>query len=87
MIVTAATFMMMQMIVHQVIGMIAVWNGLVTATFPVDMSLFVTATVVTGSSRCRVLCIDADRAFVNVPLMRVMKMAIMNVVRMAFVLN
>jgi hypothetical protein len=78
---------MMQVAVHQVIGMIAVRDGLVTASGAVLMALFVAATVVLGRAARGVGGIDGQDMLLNLAALVVVQVAVVQVIDVVFVLN
>ena len=87
MVVAVVAVRVMQMAVHQIANVIAVWHGLVAAVRPVDVGFIVAATVVVGRATVRVLVRDLDDMFVYVVLMRMVEVTIVNVINMIAMLH
>jgi hypothetical protein len=76
---------MMEMVGHEVVDMIRVRNGLVAAPVPVDVLVLVARAVVIGRAALRVAGVGLDDVFVHVVLVRMMEMAVVQVVDMVAV--
>ncbi len=69
---------MMKMAVDQVVDMVAVWNGFMSAAGTMHMSGFVTPAA--RRALIGILCADFDPVFVYMIGMRMMQMAVMEIV-------
>lgn len=87
MIVAVVAVGVVQAAVHQVVNVIAVWHGLVAAVGPVRVSLSVFLLREVGRTVCRVGGADFEDVLVNVPLVMVMKMAVVEIINVAVVLD
>lgn len=76
---------MVQMAGDEIIDMIAMWNSLVTAAGSMNVGGIMSATSMVGRASIRVLAAHFDCMFVHVIAMRMMKMAIMEVIQMVAV--
>jgi len=77
----------MQMVVDQVVHMVAVGHARVSAIGAVHVSLVVTAAGMTGSAAFRVRFGDFQHMFIDVVSMHVMHVAVMQVIRVAPMLD
>lgn len=73
----------MQVAVHEIVNMVAVRHGFVTAAGSVDVACFMTVTVVFGGAGIRVGRTDGDTVFVHMLFVRVVQMAIVQVINVA----
>jgi hypothetical protein len=87
MILASAGFGVMQVPVHQEVGVIAMRDGFVAATRTVLMRAVVTATVMAGSGGTGISGVDGDNMFVYVSLVQMMHVSIVEIIRVALVLN
>ncbi len=72
---------MMQVTVYQIIRVVAMWNGFVTAALSVDMARLVAAAVVLRCTRVGVRGVDGQHMFVNMIAVRMMQMPVVQVIR------
>ena len=87
MIVTMITMWMMQVAIDQVIGMVTMRNGFVTAIGPMHMIRCVTAATVCWGASCGVRRADFDLVFINMIAMHMMQMAIVQIIHMIAMLD
>ena len=78
---------MVEVPLHQVVGMIAVGNRLVSAVGPVFVVFLVPTAFVLRGTRCLVFTTDGNLVLVNMITVRVMEMPIVKVVLVAVVLH
>lgn len=78
---------MMQMTVDDVIGVVAMWYGGVTAVRGVDVPGGLFGRAMTGGALCGICGADGDGVFVRVRTMRMMQMAAIEVVGVTLMLN
>jgi hypothetical protein len=78
---------MVQMIVDEIVDVIAMRHSIVSAARPVHVVRSMTAADVAGLAVRRVCGIDADRALVDMVAVRVMEVAIVQVVDVTVVVN
>lgn len=76
---------MMEVIVDQIVDVIAVRHGFVSATRTVHVSRRVSTALVIGRAAIRVGCGDLQTVFVHVIAMRVMEMAVVEIVNVVSV--
>lgn len=86
-VVAVAVVRMVEMPVHQVVGVIAVGHGLVTAARAVLVTGLVRAAVVIGRTALGIRFVDRDRVLVHVVSMGMMQVAVVQVVHMIAVLD
>lgn len=79
-VVAVAVVRMVEMPVHQVVGVIAVGHGLVTAARAVLVTGLVRAAVVIGRTALGIRFVDRDRVLVHVVSMGMMQVAVVQVV-------
>lgn len=87
MVVAVATVGMMQMAIDEVVDVVAVGNGFVAAAGAVDMSGVMRATGVPRGAGSRVGGGEADRVFVDMTVMKMVQMAIVQIVDVIFMLD
>ena len=85
MIVTVIAVRVVQMIANAIIDMRAVGHRLVTAARAMNMAGFVTAAAMVGRANIRVRGRYLNHMLIDMPLMRVVQMAVMQIVDMPFV--
>jgi hypothetical protein len=78
---------MVEVTFHQVVGMVAVRNRFMSATFAVFVALLVTPAIVVRGARFRVLPTYVDLVFVDVAGVRMVEVPIMDVILVAVVLQ
>jgi len=71
---------MVQMAVHQIIGVIAVRHGLVAASRPMPVIAIVTRTAMLGRAAVRVLCAHGDHMLVDMIAVRVVQVSVVEIV-------
>lgn len=86
-VVTVIAVWVVQVAIHQVIGVVAVGHGFVSAAGAVDMVRSVTAAVVLRGAGGGVGGVDFQRVLVDVPAVRMMQMPVMQVIGVALVLD
>lgn len=86
-IVAMGTMRMVKMTFHQIVGVVTVWNCLVSAGGTVLVALLVRSAVMLRCARCRVCPAYADLVLVNVVSMHMVKVPIVNIVLMAIMLH
>jgi hypothetical protein len=84
-VVAVVAVRVVQVAIHQVIGVIAMGHGVVTAFRAVLVSLFVAATIVFGRAIGRVAAIDSQAVFFDFGTLDVVQMAIVQVINVAVV--
>lgn len=84
-VVTMVAVWVVQVALHQVVGVIAVGHRLVSAAGAVDMARLVPTTIVQWSTDSRIDAVDRQGVLVDVPKVRMMQMPFMKVIGMAFV--
>ena len=82
-----ASVRVMQMSAHQVVGVVAVRNGLVAASRSVCMLGFVSAALVLGRALGGILSTHRNGVIVDVALMRMMQMPVVQVISVAVVFD
>lgn len=87
MVVAVAAMRMMQVSFDQIIDMVAMRDGFMTAAGAVDMSAIVGAAVVLGGAGRRVGGRQADGVLIDVALMQVVQVTVMQIVDMIVVLD
>lgn len=87
MIVTVVAVWMMQVAGHQIIRVITVRNGGVTAGRVMGVAGRMFVVTVAGCALIRIRSADGDGVFVGVRTMRVMQMAVVGVVHVAVVVH
>ena len=78
---------MMEMTLYQIVDMVAVGDGFVSAAVTVDVRLFVAATGVVRGTVRRVRPTDSEGVLVDVAIVHMVEMAVVQVVGMAVMLN
>jgi hypothetical protein len=73
--------------VHQVVGVIAMRDRFMAAFRAMSVTLLMSATIVTGRSRCRIAGVDCDHMLIHMRFMRMVQVAVVEVVRVTLVLN
>jgi hypothetical protein len=86
-IVAVAIVGMVQVPAHQIVDMIAVRNGLMAATWPMDVSGFMGCAIVLRSAGVRIPGADLQRMFIDVIPMHAVQMPVMQIVDVVPVLN
>lgn len=71
---------MVQMAVHQIIGVIAVRHGLVAASRPMPVIAIVTRTAMLGRAAVRVVCAHGDHVLVDMIVVRVVQVSVVEIV-------
>jgi hypothetical protein len=78
---------MVEMAVHQVIGVVAVRDGFMPAVGTVHMRFLMTAAVVSRGAEGRVIAADGDAVLLYASLTGVVQMAVMQIIGMTLVLH
>ncbi|WP_290783870.1 hypothetical protein [Halomonas sp.] len=86
-IVTVIPMGVMEVAIHQVIDVITVGDRLMATPGAVDMVGVMALTLMLRGAAVRIGITDADHVFVDMVLVRVMKMAVMQIVDVAIVLD
>jgi hypothetical protein len=79
-IITVIPMWMMQVVVNQVVNVITMRNALMCAAGTVYMSLVMSTTRMTGRACIRIGRVDFQHVFINVIEVRVMQVAIMQII-------
>ncbi|MBC3335410.1 hypothetical protein HU732_03850 [Pseudomonas proteolytica] len=87
MVVAVVTVRVVQMAVHQVLDMVAMRHGLMTAIWPVYMTCGVAVALVGRRAAIRVEGIYRQAVLVDVIAMHMVQVTIVQIVNMAIVLN
>ena len=88
MIIAMALVRMMEMAIHEIIYMIAMWHGLMSAIGTMLMGRFMRTAVVCGSAGIGIFIRDRDAMLLDLPILTLMmQMAIVEIVRMTVMLN
>lgn len=85
MIVTVIAVRVVQMIANAIIDMLTVGHRLVTAARAMHMTGFVTAAAMISGTNIRVRARHFDHMLIDMPFMRMVQMAVMQIVDMTFV--
>lgn len=85
MVIAVSVVGMMQVTVDEIIHVIAVRYGFVTAAFAMHVGCIVAATSVAAGASSRVCGVDGERMFVEVAVVGVVQMAVVDVVDVAVV--
>jgi hypothetical protein len=86
MIIAVPAMWMMQMAVHQIVGMIAVWDRLMPAARAVDVRLIVPACRVIRSTTVGICFVDRKRVFIdNIVVQHMVQVAVVQIIGMAVV--
>ena len=86
-VVTVVAVRVMQVAIHQVVGVVAVGHGLVAAIRAVDMARLVSAAIVRRGALGGIGGVDRERVLVDVPDVRMMQMPVMQVIGVPIVLD
>ena len=86
-VVTVVAVRVMQVAIHQVVGVVAVGHGLVAAIRAVDMARLVSAAIVSRGALGGIGGVDRERVLVDVPDVRMMQMPVMQVIGVPIVLD
>ncbi len=87
MIIAVGAVRVVEVSADEIIGVIAVWNRLMSAARAVGVAWFVSPTTVRRCALRRVGRIDSDAALVDVIAVNAMQMAVVQIVAMVAVLN
>src|ERR1700756_464432 len=87
MIITMVSMGVMQMTVDQVINMIAVWDGFVTAIGAMDMPLRVASQIMVAGAAIGMGGIDFNLVFLHLPAFLVYQVAVFNIIGMPAVFD
>jgi hypothetical protein len=85
MVIAMTVVRIMEMSVDQIINMVAMRHGLVSTLRPMDMPRRMSCAIMPGGAVLRVGRGYANHMFIDMVLMRMMQMAVVQVVDMAFV--
>jgi hypothetical protein len=86
MIVAVISMLMMQVIIDQIVHMVSVRYGFMTAIWPMNMFLLVRPAIMAGCAIGRISGAHLDRVLVHLIASNMMQMAIVEVVRVTVVL-
>jgi hypothetical protein len=86
-VVAVVAVRVMEVSIHQVVGVVAVGHRLVAATRAMDMARLVAAAIMRRSAVGRVDGVDRQRVLVDVPHVRMMQMPVMQVIGVRIVLD
>ena len=86
-VVAVVAVRVVQVAIDEVIDVVAMWHRFVAAAGAVDVSGFVAAAVVVGRAGVRVGGADGDAVFIDVVAMRVVQVAVVQVIDVAVVLD
>lgn len=78
---------MMQVAVNEIIGVVSVRHGLVAAARPVDVIGSMFAAIMRRRAVIGVLCVDGKNVLVDMAVVRMVKVAVVQIIGMAFVLD
>jgi hypothetical protein len=84
-IIAVIAVRMVQMTGDEIIDMIAVWNGFVTAAGSMNVSSIMSGAAMVGRASIRILAAHVNRMFVHVVAVRMMKVAIVDIIQMVAV--
>lgn len=87
MIITVAVVHVMKMAIDEVIDMVAVRHGRMTASRPMDMCGIVLGALMVGRAVRRIRSVDGDRALVYVVAVSLMKMTVVQIVDVSAMRN
>ncbi len=87
MVVAVVAVRMMQVILHQIIDVISVWNLRMPAVWTVDVVAAVLATLMLWGTPCRVRRADWDRVLVDVVVVLIVKVSIVQIIDVITVLD
>ena len=87
MIVAMVAVRMMQMPVDQIVDVVSVRHRLVPAPRTMNVPRLVSAALVTGRTRVRILRRNLDRVLIDMPVMHVMQMTVVKIVDMIAMLE
>jgi hypothetical protein len=87
MAVTSPAFGMVKMTLDQVVGVIAMWNRLVTASWTVSVISSMGPAIVAGGMRSGMACVDCNHVLIHMIFVRMVQVAIVQVVGVPFVLD
>jgi hypothetical protein len=85
MVVTVVAVRMMQVAIHQVVRVIAVWHGFVAALGSMPVAIIVTAAAVVRRALRRIVPAYLETVLVHMTIVHVVQMPIVEVVRVAVV--
>lgn len=87
MVVAVVAVRVVQMTIHEVVGVVAMRYGFVSAAGTVYMTRFVAVAVMIQGADVRVGGADGDAVFIDVIAMRMVQVAIVQVIDVAFVFD
>jgi hypothetical protein len=87
MIITMIAMRVMQMTLYEIIGMVAVWHGLVAATRSVFVIRIVLAATMVRAAAIGIRGAHRNGMLVDMIVMRVMQMAVVEIIGVAVVAN
>ena len=88
MIIAVPAVWVMQMAVHQVVGMIAVWDCLMSAARPVNMILIMSACRMSGRTTVGIGSVNRDGMFIdNTVVQHMVQVTVVQVIGMAVMLD
>ena len=86
MIVAVRSVRVMQMAVHQIINMVAMWHCFVAAVCSMRVGLLVCRAAVIGRTTFGIVCIHRNCVVIHVSTLRVMQVAIVKIIDMTVML-
>lgn len=87
MIIAVALTGMVQVPVHQIVGVVAVGHRFVPAVRPVHMPFFMTAALVSRRAERRIVAADRDAMLLDPALARVVQMSVVQIIGVTLVLH
>ena len=87
MVITMAIVRMVQMTVHKIIDVVAMWHGFVPAARAVNVACFMAVAVVIRGTNIRIDRANGNAVFIHMPLVRVVQMAVVQVINVAIMFN
>ena len=87
MVIAMAVVRMVQMTVHKIIDVVAMWHGFVTAARAVNVACFMAVAVVIRGADIRIDRANGNAVFIHMPLVRVVQMAVVQVINVAIMFN
>ena len=86
-VIAMAVVRMVQMTVHKIIDVVAMWHGFVTAARAVNVACFMAVAVVIRGADIRIDRANGNAVFIHMPLVRVVQMAVVQVINVAIMFN
>ena len=82
-----AVVRMVQMTVHKIIDVVAMWHGFVPAARAVNVACFMAVAVVIRGTNIRIDRANGNAVFILMPLVRVVQMAVVQIINVAIMFN